>query len=73
VDGLEEQYGDRVTIKRINAQVGDGPAIVQEYRILGHPTLLVFDQNGDEVQCWLGPQPAKVVEELLQILETLII
>ncbi|MEW5959028.1 MAG: thioredoxin family protein [Chloroflexota bacterium] len=70
MDGLEEQYGERVTIKRINAQVGDGPAIMQEYRLGGHPTLLIFDQNGAEVQRWLGPQPAQVVEELLQRLVT---
>jgi len=65
VDGLEEQYGDRVAIKRINADVGDGPAVMKEYGILGHPVLLVFDRSGREVERLLGPQPAEAVEELL--------
>jgi thioredoxin-like negative regulator of GroEL len=66
VDGLEEQYGDQVAVKRINADLGQGPAVMKEYRILGHPTLLVFDQTGREVDRLLGPQPADQVEELLQ-------
>lgn len=66
VDGLEEQYGDQVAVKRINADVGDGPAVMKEYRIPGHPTLLVFDQAGREVHRLLGPQPAEQIEEFLQ-------
>lgn len=66
MDGLEEQYGDQVAIKRINADVGRGPAIMKEYRILGHPTLLIFDQAGREVERLLGPRPVEQVEQLLQ-------
>ena len=66
VDGIEEQYGEQIVFKRINADVDDGPAIVRAYSIPGHPTTLLFDKEGDEVQRWLGPQPIEVVERAVQ-------
>lgn len=66
VDGLEEEYGQQIVIKRINADVGDGPEIVRAYRIPGHPTTLIFDSQGQEVQRLLGPQSTEVVREALQ-------
>lgn len=66
MDGLEEQYGGQLTVKRINAGVGDGPTIMKAYRILGHPTLLIFDRSGREVERLLGPQPVELIEQTLQ-------
>ena len=66
VDGLEAQYSEQIAVKRINADEGDGPEIVRAYRIPGHPTTLIFDSQGQEVQRLLGPQPAEVVQEALQ-------
>ena len=31
VDGLESQYGDQVVFRRINANEGDGPAVMDAY------------------------------------------
>jgi thioredoxin-like negative regulator of GroEL len=50
----------------VNAEVDDGPEIVQAYRIPGHPTIMLFDGEGQEVQRILGPQSAETVEEALQ-------
>lgn len=61
VDGLEQQYGGSVVFKRINAAVGDGPAIMQVYRIPGHPVTLIFNADGQETQRFIGPQPFDVV------------
>jgi thioredoxin-like negative regulator of GroEL len=66
VDGLEQEYGGQIVVQRINAEQGDGPAIMREYRILGHPTLLIFDSQGQEVQRLMGPQSAQGLEVLLQ-------
>ena len=65
-DGIEEEYGEQITLKRINADEGDGPDIVRAYRIPGHPTTLIFDSEGNEVQRLFGPQSAEVIEEALQ-------
>jgi mono/diheme cytochrome c family protein len=70
VDGLEAQYGQQVAFERINANTGDGPAIMRTYRIQGHPTLLFFDQNGREVNRLIGLQSAETVAGALQQLLT---
>lgn len=67
VDGIEQQYEQQIVVKRINADVGDGPAIVRTYRIPGHPTTLIFNGQGQEIQRLLGPQSAEVIEEALQV------
>ena len=66
VNGLEQEYGGQIVVQRINAEQGDGPAIMREYRILGHPTLLIFDSQQQEVHRLIGPQPAHDIEIQLQ-------
>lgn len=66
VNGLEQDYEGQIAVQRINAEQGDGPALMRKYRILGHPTLLIFDRQQHEVQRLVGPKPAQEVEALLQ-------
>jgi mono/diheme cytochrome c family protein len=66
VDGLESQYGDQVVFRRINANEGDGPAVMAAYRVQGHPTILIIDRQGREVSRFLGPQAAEQIAESLQ-------
>lgn len=66
VDRLEQQYSEEIAFKRVNAEVDNGPEIMQAYRIPGHPTIILFDREGQEVQRILGPQSTETVEEALQ-------
>lgn len=66
VDGLAEKYQEQVVTKRVNANEGTGPQIMRAYGIPGHPTVLIFNAQGQEVQRFVGPQPAEVIEEALQ-------
>ena len=66
VDGLAEKYQAEVVTKRINANEGEGPAIMRAYEVRGHPTVLIFDHQGQEVQRFTGPQPAEAIEQVLQ-------
>lgn len=66
VDGLEQEYGGQIVVQRINAEKGDGPAIMRAYEILGHPTLLIFNSRQEEVHRLIGPQPVHEIEVLLQ-------
>lgn len=70
VDGLEEKYSQQAAFRRVNATEGDGPAIMKAYRLPGHPVTLIFNRAGQEVQRFIGPQAAEVVEAtLLTVLE----
>ncbi len=66
VDGLEDEYKAEVAFKRVNAVEGDGPAIMRGYRIQGHPTILIFDDEGQETQRIIGPQSVEIVTGALQ-------
>lgn len=66
VDGLERQFGGQLAFQRINANEGDGPAIMRAYRIQGHPTILLIDPQGQEVNRFIGPQSAEQLTEVLQ-------
>lgn len=66
VDGLEQKYGAQMVVRRINANEGDGPAIMYDYKIPGHPVILIFDRQGQEVKRLIGPQPVEAIEEVLQ-------
>ena len=66
VDGIEATYGEQIVFKRINATEGNGPEIMRVYRIPGHPTTLIFDHTGQEVERFIGPQPAEAIEAALQ-------
>jgi len=66
VDGLEEQYQDRVAVRRLDANQGDGPEIIRQHKILGHPTILLIDQAGQERGRLVGPQAQEAVADLLE-------
>ena len=66
VDGLAEKYQAEVVTKRINANEGEGPGIMRAYEVRWHPTVLIFDRQGQEVQRFTGPQSAEASEEVLQ-------
>jgi len=68
VDGLEQKYGQQLAVQRIDANTSEGQVIMRDYRILGHPTLLLFDQKGQEVERFIGPQSAETIEASLQAL-----
>ena len=38
---------------------------MRAYRIQGHPTILIFDDQGQEVQRFFEPQLAETVEAVL--------
>jgi len=66
VDELEQRYKGQAHFKRINAVEGDGPAIMEQYHIPGHPTLLLFNAEGQEQERFIGPQSEETIEIAIQ-------
>ncbi len=66
VNGLEQEFGDRIAIRRVNADKENGPAIVRAYNILGHPTILFIDGAGQEVQRFVGPQSVETLRTAIK-------
>ncbi|MEP7189209.1 MAG: hypothetical protein ABI901_08475 [Roseiflexaceae bacterium] len=46
MDGLEQTYGDRVSVMRIDFNSEQGQALAQRYLVRNHPTIVVIDRSG---------------------------
>ncbi|MFD0888885.1 thioredoxin [Streptosporangium algeriense] len=55
---IEAEYGDRVTIAKINAD--DHPEITARYGVLGLPTLNLY-KDGEVVRQVLGAKPKRLL------------
>ena len=61
LDRLAGEYGDRITVAKVNAD--HNPDLAQQYGIRGIPTLLVFHQ-GQLIDQMIGYRGAQVLNEL---------
>lgn len=67
VDGLSEQYGDAVSVVKLNAR--DGAVGEQAFELSGlpgHPGYVLLRPDGTELWRGYGQQPADVLEEALE-------
>jgi mono/diheme cytochrome c family protein len=66
VDGLETQFAGQIAFQRVKADEGDGPALIRAYRIQGHPTFVIINPQGQEINRLIGPQSAEQLTEVIQ-------
>ena len=62
VDGLEADYGERITFRRLNA-AADGQALFQRYNLRGHPAYVILDAQGNVIWRRVGSVPREVLEQ----------
>lgn len=66
VDRLETQFAGQIAFQRVKTDEGDGPALTRAYRIQGHPTFLIIDPQGQELNRLIGPQSAEQLTAAIQ-------
>jgi thioredoxin-related protein len=49
VDGLEQEYGQRISVERVNFISERGQALARRYQIRAHPAIVVIDASGTAV------------------------
>jgi len=50
VNGLQEDYQDRVTFVSVNAKDSkDGETLFQQLNLPGHPSIVIYTSDGEEV------------------------
>lgn len=70
VDGLENDFGEQVEFRRIDAGTQDGQAAFRAYGLRGHPSYVLINLGGDVVWIGLGEQTGKALKEQIdQILK----
>ena len=70
VDGLEEAYGNRMAFVRLNAlDNADGSVLFQQLGLPGHPSFVIFSDDGQQVYTGVGlVQEQQLREEITRLL-----
>jgi len=66
VDELEQRYRDRVTFLYLNYHSQEGQARARDYRVFGHPTFVVLDEEGKPLRVIAGVVPRGTLEDALR-------
>ena len=70
VNGLEQDYGDQVDFRRLDVN-GAGKSAFEAYRLLGHPSYIILNKNGEVVWSSVGEKSREDLEnQILSALET---
>jgi thioredoxin 1 len=62
LDGLAEEYKDRIKVVKVN--VDESPNSPQQYKVRGIPTLIFF-RNGELVDQLVGNQPREAIKGII--------
>jgi thioredoxin-related protein len=62
VDGLAQDYGDRVAFQRLNAQQ-EGEKLFRQYGLRGHPAYVILDGKGQAVWQKIGEVSRQELED----------
>ncbi len=65
VNGLAQDYGDRITFQRLNAQQ-EGEKLFRQYGLRGHPAYVILDGKGRAVWQKTGEVARQELEEALR-------
>lgn len=62
------QYADENFVSlKINAEKGEGIDLAKNYKVNGYPTILFFNEKGEEIHRLVGYQPAAKFKETLEV------
>lgn len=64
VDGLEDEYTDRINVERLNA-AQEGQEQFRQYSLRGHPAYVFLDPSGDVRFRLNGRVPRAVLNDLI--------
>lgn len=58
VDGLEAEFGTKMTFVRLDANVSPNDELLTEYGVRGHPSVAILDGRGAVTARFFGPVDA---------------
>jgi len=69
VNGLEEAYGDKIDVRRLDANSEDGGAAFRYYQLLGHPSYVILNPEGQVLWSGLGElSEADLSQQIMAVL-----
>ena len=68
VDGVKESYGRRINFVFVELETVNGKEVAREKGVMGTPTFLLLNGEGERVFLLQGVQPRQVMEQHLDAL-----
>ena len=66
VNGLEEDFGDQIAFQRLNVDEPEGKMAAREYKVRGHPTMVLIDRSGEVVSRHVGVLPREFLVQAIE-------
>jgi thioredoxin-related protein len=66
VDGLEQTYGTRLHMMRVNFNSSAGQDLAARYQVRGHPTIVIIDYAGLSRATIIGVPRRERVEQAIK-------
>ena len=54
VNGLKQKYGNRIRFADLDFNDKNNRDLVEKFRIIGHPSFVLVDGQGNLVKRWIG-------------------
>lgn len=70
VNGLEESYGARMDFRWLDANSSSGGEAFRHYQLVGHPSYVLVNPDGQVLWTGFGEQSGDALEEQIQIVLT---
>jgi thioredoxin-like negative regulator of GroEL len=66
VDGIRREYRGRLNVVYVSIDRSDSKELAQEYGVVGTPTILLLDSEGNQVDVLRGSFPPPLVEQAVE-------
>lgn len=66
MDGIRREYRGRLDVVYVSIDRSDGKELAREYGVVGTPTILLLDSEGNQVNVLRGSFPPSLVEQAVE-------
>ena len=66
VDGIEQKYKRQIDVVYVSVDEPEGKELAREYGVIGTPTFLLLDSEGNQVNILRGSLPLPVIEQAIE-------
>ena len=66
MDGLKREYRGQLDVVYVSMDRADGKETAAKYGVVGTPTLLLLDSEGDQVNVLRGSLPPPLIEQAVE-------
>lgn len=70
VDGIKRKYRGQLNVVTVSLDHSEGKELAREHQIVGAPTILLLDNEGNQVNVLRGSLPPPLIEQAVEDLVT---